>query len=144
MHVIVTTDGSAASTEAATYLRSIADPAVVDRVTVVAVVSPLAAVPFATDAEPTISSPEELSFRRSAERATAALAEQLRDWGPDVATEVRSGSPAAEIVRAARDHGADLVVMANRSTHMQSLLLGSVAHRVMNDAPCAVLVVRPS
>lgn len=143
MHVVVATDGSRQALQAATYLRSLADPSSIEQVTVVAVVSPLAAVPFASDAA-THSSIEEMSFRKAAEQATEELAGELRDWGPQVATQVRSGSPAAELVRAAQSLGAGLLVVANRSTVLESLLLGSVAHRVMNDAPCPVLVVRPT
>lgn len=141
MHVIVATDGSAQAREAALFLRGLADPASVTKVTVVAVVSPLAAVPFADDSPS--GSLEELSFRRSAERAVATLAELLADWGPEIATQVRSGSPAGELVKAARTLDAQLLVVANRSGTLGSLLLGSVSHRVMNDAPCPVLVVRP-
>ena len=141
MHVIVATDGSAQAQEAASYLRELADPSSVTKVTVVAVISPLAAVPFADDASS--GSLEELSFRKSAERAVARLAEHLADWGPEITTQVRSGSPAGELVKAARTLDASLLVVANRSGTLGSLLLGSVSHRVMNDAPCPVLVVRP-
>lgn len=143
MHVVVATDGSRQAGEAAVFLRTLADPAAVERVTVVAVVRPLAAVPFASDVAKSTSI-EEMSFRRAAQEATEQLAEELRGWGPQVETQVRSGSPAAELVKAARELGAGLLVLANRSGALESLLLGSVAHRVMNEAPCPVLVVRPT
>jgi nucleotide-binding universal stress UspA family protein len=143
VHVVVATDGSRQAVEAAAFLRTLANPSSVERVTVVAVVSPLAAVPFASDDAET-SSLEEMSFRRAAEQATQRLADALRGWGPQVATQVRSGSPAVELVKAAKSLGAGLLVVAHRSSTFESLLLGSVAHRVMNDAPCPVLVVRPT
>ncbi len=48
-HVLITTDGSEQSLKAARYLRSLLDPASLERVSVLAVVRPLAAVPFASD-----------------------------------------------------------------------------------------------
>ena len=49
MHVVVATDGSTQSLVAARQLMSFADPARLDEATVVAVVSPLASVPFANE-----------------------------------------------------------------------------------------------
>jgi len=56
--------------------------------------------------------------------------------------EVRLGIPAAEIVCAAREWPADVVVMGSRGrTGIERLLLGSVARGVLQSAPCSVLVV---
>ena len=49
MHVIVATDGSQQSLTAAQFLKGFADPAQITELTVVAVLSPLAAVPFANE-----------------------------------------------------------------------------------------------
>ena len=49
MHVLVATDGSKQSLESAKYLRTVVDADSVTKVSVVAVVSPLAAVPFAAE-----------------------------------------------------------------------------------------------
>ncbi len=142
MHVLIATDGSLQSIEAARYLRNLADPAVVTEVSVLAVVSPLAAVPFASDIDGATNL-DDVSFRRSAERATEALAEELRDWGPKVSTHVYGGSPSTEIVKAATALDAGLIVLANSGTRAEAVLMGSVAHRVMSHASCPVLVVRP-
>jgi nucleotide-binding universal stress UspA family protein len=143
MHVIIATDGSKQSLKAARYLRSFADPATVTSVGVIAVISPLAAVPFATEGDTGRTDIEELSFRAAAEEATAQIAEVLADWGPRITTSVRSGSPAAELVKAAKAKSADLIVIASTSSRTADMLMGSVAHRVLNHAPCPVLVVRP-
>jgi nucleotide-binding universal stress UspA family protein len=142
MHVLIATDGSLQSIEAARYLRNLADPAVVTEVSVLAVVSPLAAVPFASDIDGATNL-DDVSFRRSAERATEALAEELRDWGPKVSSHVYGGSPSTEIVKAATALDAGLIVLANSGTRAEAVLMGSVAHRVMSHASCPVLVVRP-
>ena len=52
MHVIVATDGSKQSLDAARRLKSFADPAKITAVSVVAVIRPLAAVAFADDLSP--------------------------------------------------------------------------------------------
>ncbi|CAA9564512.1 MAG: hypothetical protein AVDCRST_MAG88-1776 [uncultured Thermomicrobiales bacterium] len=48
-HVLIATDGSSQSLTAARYVRALVNPAAIERITVVAVVRPLAAVPFALD-----------------------------------------------------------------------------------------------
>ena len=59
-----------------------------------------------------------------------------------VATLVRIGRPANEIVTRAREGGHDLIVMGARGRGaMTSLLLGSVSHAVLNQSPEAVLIV---
>jgi nucleotide-binding universal stress UspA family protein len=53
------------------------------------------------------------------------------------------GEPAAEIVRAAQEHGCDLIVIGTHGrTGLPRLLLGSVAEGVMRRAQCPVLTVK--
>jgi len=53
------------------------------------------------------------------------------------------GDPAMEIVRYATDAGIDLIVMGTHGrTGLEKLLMGSVAEKVMREAPCSVLVVK--
>lgn len=60
-----------------------------------------------------------------------------------VRIEVVAGDPASEILRRARTHGIDLVVVGTHGrTGLKHLVLGSVAERVVRQAPCPVLVVR--
>lgn len=143
MHVIIATDGSKQSLRAARYLRGFADPSTITSVGIVAVLSPLAAVPFATDAATEKHDATELSFRAAAEAATKEVAAVLADWGPKITTHVRSGAAATEIVRAANAKGAELIVIASQSSRAEAVLMGSVAHKVLNNATCPVLVVRP-
>lgn len=143
MHVIIATDGSKQSLQAARYLRSFADPDTITSVGVLAVTSPLAAVPFANEGDTGHKDIDELSFRAAAEAATGEVAEILSGWGPKVTKQVRSGSPATEIVKAAKAKDAGLIVVASQSGRASAVLMGSVAHRVLNHATCPVLVVRP-
>jgi len=58
-------------------------------------------------------------------------------------THVVHGSPAEEIIHAAQEKQADLIVIATHGhTGLKHLFLGSVAERVIRHVHCAVLVVR--
>ncbi len=55
---------------------------------------------------------------------------------------LEEGKPAEEILRAAREHRCDLVVMATHGrTALRRLLMGSVAEDVLRQAPCPVLTL---
>jgi nucleotide-binding universal stress UspA family protein len=73
--------------------------------------------------------------------------ERLRGSVPDdagtVSTEVRTGQAARQIIEAARDTQADLIVMGTRGrTGVAHVIMGSVAERVVRLAPCPVLTLR--
>ena len=56
---------------------------------------------------------------------------------------IHVGKPATEIVKAAKDWPADLIVVGSHGRGgVERLLLGSVAEAVMRHASCPVLVVR--
>jgi nucleotide-binding universal stress UspA family protein len=146
MHVIVATDGSRASLDAARQFKWIADSRQITDVTVVAVVSPYAAVPFANELGPE-RTPDvtEFSFQEEAKAAVEIVAAAFDGWGPRIHRQVRSGSPAQELIRAAEDLDADLISMAAGSRGLTStILLGSTASRVQHSAPCPVLICRPT
>jgi nucleotide-binding universal stress UspA family protein len=67
----------------------------------------------------------------------------LRSAGWESVTDLRCGAPAEELVAAARETGADLIIVgaANRSV-LGHILLGSVSSRVLSHAPCSVLIAR--
>jgi nucleotide-binding universal stress UspA family protein len=79
------------------------------------------------------------------ERAAQAVADDATEEVPDgvsVATLVRLGRPADEIVKRAREGQHDLIVMGARGRGAAtSILLGSVSHAVLNQSPAAVLIV---
>ncbi len=148
MHVIVATDGSKQSLAAAKKFKSFADPAKVTDVSVIAVIRPLAAVAFADDLsrlDKARTFDDVGSFRAAAESAVSIVAAEFNGWGPKVHQRVRSGSPANEIIKAAKSLDAGLVVVASGSRGLSdAVLLGSTAQRVQHYAPCPVLVVRPA
>lgn len=147
MLVIVATDGSKQSLAAARHLKSFADPTKITEVAVVAVVSPLAAVPFANELTgPRRKRGEEevgVSFRDEAQAATMVIMDEFTGWGPKVTRKIRSGSPATELVKTAAQLEAGLIVVASGSKGLSdTVLLGSTAQRVQHSAPCPVLVSR--
>lgn len=146
MHVIVATDGSRQSLQAARTFKGFADPDKVTDVSVVAVLRPLSSVAFADEisGESTQTAGPEQTFRAEAQRATATVAAEFDGWGPKVHQRLRSGSPANEIIKAAKQLGAGLVVIAAGGRGLsEAVLMGSTAQRVQHYAPCPVLVVRP-
>jgi nucleotide-binding universal stress UspA family protein len=70
-------------------------------------------------------------------------AEALRARGLRVETVLREGYPASVIEEEAQTRNVDLIVIGTRGhTGLKHLLLGSVAERVVQKAPCAVLTVK--
>jgi nucleotide-binding universal stress UspA family protein len=71
--------------------------------------------------------------------------ENIRPANPGIPVdhEFMEGDPATEIVNYASDANVDLIVMGTHGrTGVERLLMGSVAEKVMRDAPCSVLVVK--
>jgi nucleotide-binding universal stress UspA family protein len=74
------------------------------------------------------------------------VADELRGAGVKargVAHAVLTGDVAPEIISSAKEFDADLIVMGTRGmSDFASLLVGSVAHKVLHHAHCPVLVTR--
>ena len=100
--------------------------------------------PFIVEGTPLSSYAELLILaRRSARRRLAALLARTRRGRVRVQAVFAEGLPADEILRAARRARADLVVMGTHGrTGLSRVFMGSVAERVVREAPCAVLTVR--
>ncbi|MEZ5317696.1 MAG: universal stress protein [Vicinamibacterales bacterium] len=76
-------------------------------------------------------------------RLRALVPDAARDWcHPEPLVVV--GKPGREIIRAATETGADLIVMGTHSRDAVSrVFFGSTANSVVRSAPCAVLTVPP-
>lgn len=85
-------------------------------------------------------------FVASAREAARRMIEDFRKRLPTQTAAldfVQIGNAATEIVNAARDWPADLIVIGSHGRGgLKRALLGSVAEAVMRQAPCPVLVVR--
>jgi nucleotide-binding universal stress UspA family protein len=71
------------------------------------------------------------------------LAGRARERCPQVYHEMLFGKPFTEIIAAAREWHADVIVMGTHGrTGIEHLLIGSVAEKVVRKSPCPVLTVR--
>ena len=83
-------------------------------------------------------------LRRVAQRHMEEFVSQhLSDLDGSVRPVVVLGKPFEQIIRHARQEGIDLIVIGTHGhSALASMLLGSVAEKVIRKAPCAVLSVR--
>ncbi|GGB37209.1 universal stress protein [Roseibium aquae] len=70
------------------------------------------------------------------------LAESLDLPAGDVSTEVRVGPVDNEVLDAAKQNGADLIVMASHKPGLSTYFVGSHGAHVVRHAPCSVMVLR--
>jgi nucleotide-binding universal stress UspA family protein len=81
-------------------------------------------------------------LEREAQKALDTVAATLRERFPKLETAFRSGLPWQEIVTAATDVSADLIVVGTHGRRgLSHALLGSVAERVVRVSPVPVLTV---
>lgn len=78
----------------------------------------------------------------SARRALDAIVGEFHGTGTEIEQEVRWGSIGREILTAAEDRKADLIVMASHRPEMVDYLIGPNAAHVAHHARCSVLVLR--
>lgn len=72
-------------------------------------------------------------------------AQPLVDAGLDVETSVRRGRPASVVLEWLDDVGADLLVLGSHSKQSPvDVDMGSAARHLLREAPCAVVLVRPT
>lgn len=80
------------------------------------------------------------------EVARAELDKLARETSPDpakVSVRLRDGAASHEIIAAAREWKADLIIIATHGrTGLSHVLLGSTAEQVVRHAPCPVLTLR--
>jgi nucleotide-binding universal stress UspA family protein len=85
------------------------------------------------------------NLHESADRQMDEIASAAADRAPEVTRETKTGfSPWTEIIDTAESQGADLIVMATHGRRgIEKLFLGSTAEKVLQHAPCPVLLLRP-
>jgi nucleotide-binding universal stress UspA family protein len=83
------------------------------------------------------------TLTNAAQQQMAELKTRLAAHGFVVETAVITGQPAQTIVEHAIRGGFDLIVMGTHGrTGLSHVVMGSIAERVVQKAPCAVLTVR--
>ncbi len=77
-------------------------------------------------------------------KGIAAFLEQGKWDARSVVPATTEGTPFVEIVRYAKTHEIDLIVLGTHGrSGLTHVLLGSVAERVVRKAPCPVMTIRP-
>ncbi|MCI0541346.1 MAG: universal stress protein [Verrucomicrobiales bacterium] len=137
--IIVTTDFSEASKTALPYAAALADR-LGSEVVLLNVLEP----------PPRLAGLENVALLQSGDATTGrlyagldAMAGQAFGNKTRVETHVRTGKPYREIIKAARDLEAGLLIMATHGySGLKHAFLGSTTERVVRHAPCPVLTVR--
>ena len=148
-HIVLAEDGSSVSAIGADLVAG--NPALrAVPVTVVSVVdAPFPSAISGSDDGPSVRAAiesyyESLPLLRAARAAVAnERAAQLRTAGLSADVDVREGDAARQLIEAAREKGADCIVIGSHGrTGISRLVLGSVARAVLFNAPCSVLIAR--
>ena len=139
--ILVPTDFSEASEAAVKYARAFAEAFNASLEVLHVMEDPFIYAPTSEGYVPPPGLLEEME-RTSRERLNAVLPEDVqRKLRAEVV--LKKGSPFVEIVRYAREHEVDLIVMGTHGRGpIAHMLLGSVAEKVVRKAPCPVLTVR--
>lgn len=90
-------------------------------------------------------SPEALAtvHKKEAQKIVDRAIQQLKDGGYEAQGRVHHGDARVEILSAALEFGADLIVLGSHGrTGISRWVLGSVAEYVVRHAPCSVEVAR--
>lgn len=74
--------------------------------------------------------------------AKAKLVGLKEKTGIAARVEIRSGAPAREILAAALEHSADLILIASHVPDIGNYFIGATADRVVRHSKCSVLVDR--
>ena len=81
----------------------------------------------------------EAAFQKQLEDQVAALKEDY----PKMSGKLVTGNTFLQIIQAAREDNVDMIVMGTHGrTGLAHVLIGSVAERVVREAPCPVLTVK--
>ncbi len=111
------------------------------RVTLVHAVDYLLPLGYADDFTPSpVMMIDENELLEQSRRSLQTFAEKM--GLEEARQQVLAGAPRQEIIRYAREHDVDLIVIGSHGRHGLDRLLGSTARSILNDAPCDVLAVR--
>jgi universal stress protein A len=136
-HILLVLDLSEDSQVVGARARAVA-AACGARVSLLHVVEFVPVEPLGETLLPAVEIEEDIVKHAAGRLATLAVEIGLADAPRRVAT----GNTKTEIVRAAADLGADLVVLGSRERHGFSILVNFTEDSVLHAAPCDVLAVR--
>ncbi|MBI3911223.1 MAG: universal stress protein [Armatimonadetes bacterium] len=143
--VLLATDGSPNAARAMEFAARLPLPAASEFV-LLTVVKPYHPFPGLFPTNRTEFEQTVREVRHAQRRAAEALVEEVRaslaTADRPVATSVREGDPAGEIIAAMHDHQADLLVIGARgASGLRGLLVGSVADRLLRRVEGSLLIV---
>jgi nucleotide-binding universal stress UspA family protein len=145
MKILLATDGSETATAAVQYVAAFPFPADTE----VTVISVIKDVLRETQIE-TLTPEQWDAFEQTKDTTEVEVdvvvresASILQDAGYAASTAIRTGHPAAEIIAAAGEIEADLIVVGSHGlTGFKRFLLGSVSNQVLQSADRSVLIIR--
>ncbi|MBD9371474.1 universal stress protein [Rhizobium sp. ARZ01] len=76
------------------------------------------------------------------QQAEERLGRMRQDLGISAVIDIRYGGSARQIIAAAQEHKADLIILASHRPGLANYLLGATAERVVRHSPISVLVDR--
>nr|WP_299243709.1 universal stress protein [uncultured Halomonas sp.] len=140
--ILVPVDGSAQSHKALTLATNLLDPE-----QGMLYVLNVQEAPLATDAMGRSAGVPAINAEELVQESGQALIEQACQAAKveheRVKRIVRAGQPATAILAEAKQLDIDAIVMGSRgNSNLKSLVIGSVSHRVLHVATCAVVIVR--
>jgi len=140
--ILVPTDFSETSDGAVRYGRALAE-AFSSRLHLLHVVPDPYAQPWSVEATGISIAELVVSWEQDARRRLEAVIPAAERAAVPVELAVCTGHPFLEIIRYAKEHNADLIVMGTHGRGpVAHMFLGSVAEKVVRKAPCPVLTVR--
>lgn len=149
MRVLLATDGSEAAAQACQVVAGLPLPAGSEVHVLSVLAQPIAMLePYGSYGAGMLTESQLLVEMRDQESklahdSLAAAEAALRREGIIVTTELRDGDAAGQILDAAKEYGAELLVVGSKGlTGLDEFLLGSVSRNVAKHAKCPVLVVR--
>lgn len=142
--LMVCMDGSEEAWEALSLAKDLAVKCDSERIVAVHIVPTGAALGGFMDEDGDMAQAQFIEYlEEQGELLLSKTQEELSSLDVEVELVLNHGTPGVEIVRAAKEHDADLVLIGNRGlTGLASMLLGSVSERVARTAPCSVMIVR--
>lgn len=90
---------------------------------------------------------EGTDYKAALDKKAAAILDRykkgLEDKGvTGIKTVVRQGHPSDEILDAAKEAGAEMIIIGSRGKRLHTMLMGSVSREIANNAEVPVLIAR--
>jgi nucleotide-binding universal stress UspA family protein len=137
--VLVAVDGSEYSNKAVRYACAIGPPLGAEVILLHVVPMLVSATPY----HDTVSDQPFLALQKVGEEILANAARLASNLDCEVTELISHGDPANKIVDIACEREVELIIMGSRGVSgIKRLVVGSISDKVVNHAPCPVMIVR--